>query len=66
MKVVIFMGKAQFAQKGEPELVNQLTELIDLYIKEGRIKEKGDILNLLYSDHQAAEERRIAKEFVND
>ncbi|MFT9494596.1 MULTISPECIES: hypothetical protein [Bacillota] len=58
------MGKAQFAQKVEPVLNEQLSQLINRYTEEGRIKEKGEILALMYNDHLTLEQKRQAKELM--
>ncbi|MDD9309821.1 hypothetical protein PUS82_00550 [Cytobacillus firmus] len=58
------MGKAQFAQKVDPGLHERLGQLISQYTAEGRIKEKGEILDILYQDHIASEQKRQLKELM--
>jgi hypothetical protein len=58
------MGKAQFAQKVEPVLNEQLSQLISRYTEEGRIKEKGEILAIMYNDHLTLEQKRQTKELM--
>lgn len=58
------MGKAQFAQKVDPSLHDKLSQLIDQYSEDGRIKEKGEILSILYQDHMASEKKRQLKELM--
>ncbi|MDX8367156.1 hypothetical protein [Cytobacillus sp. IB215665] len=52
------MGKMQFAQKIDPNLNENLSNLIDQYVGDGRIKEKGEIVNLMYDDHLSLENKR--------
>jgi hypothetical protein len=60
------VGKSQFAQKVEPELGEQLNHLISKYSDEGRIKEKGELLSLLYRDHLILEQKRNTRNLIND
>lgn len=59
------MGKAQFAQKVDPGLHERLGQLINQYAAEGRIKEKGEILDILYEDHIASEQKRQLKDLMH-
>lgn len=59
------MAKSQFAQKIEPELNEQLDELIKQYTQEGRIKDKGDIVSMMYKDHLELEQKRQSKNMLN-
>jgi septal ring factor EnvC (AmiA/AmiB activator) len=60
------MGKISFGQKVEPQLQQNLNTLIEDYMKEGRIKEKGEIFHLLYNDHLSAESKRESFEKVHN